>query len=69
VKSRSAPLSQWAGGLAESIRSPRKQLKVPFVYEGGTMACILGKCCKFVVEPNVGVDDREFNSSPRKDRE
>jgi hypothetical protein len=27
------------------------------------------KCCKFVVEPNVGVDDREFNSSPRKDRE
>ena len=37
----SAPLSQWASGLGESIRSPRKQLKVPFVYEGGTMACIL----------------------------
>jgi hypothetical protein len=41
VKSRSAPLSQWASGLGESIRSPRKQLKVPFVYGGGTMACIL----------------------------
>ena len=37
----SAPLSQWASGLGESIRFPRKQLKVPIVYEGGTMACIL----------------------------
>jgi hypothetical protein len=41
MKSRSAPLSQWASGLGESIRFPRKQLKVPFVYDGGTMACIL----------------------------
>jgi ABC-type xylose transport system substrate-binding protein len=41
MKTRYAPLSQWVSGLAESIRSPRKQLKVPFVYEGGTMACIL----------------------------
>jgi hypothetical protein len=41
MKSRSAPLSQWASGLGESIRFPRKQLKIPFVYDGGTMACIL----------------------------
>jgi hypothetical protein len=41
MKSRSAPLSQWASGLGESIRFPRKQLKVPFVYDGGTIACIL----------------------------
>jgi hypothetical protein len=41
MKSRTAPLSQWASGLGESIRSPREQLKVPFVYEGGTIACIL----------------------------
>jgi hypothetical protein len=41
MKSRSGPLSQWASGLGESIRFPRKQLKVPFVYDGGTIACIL----------------------------
>src|SRR5580704_4942260 len=41
MKSRSAPLSQWASGLGESIRFPRKQFKVAFVYMGGTMACIL----------------------------
>ena len=40
MKSRSA-LSQWASGLGENIRFPRKRLKVPFVYEGGTIACIL----------------------------
>lgn len=28
-----------------------------------------GMCCNFVVEPKVGVENREFSSSPRKDRE
>ena len=41
MKSRSAPLSHWASGLGESIRPPRKQLKVPFAYDGGTIACVL----------------------------
>jgi hypothetical protein len=41
MKSRSAPLSQWASGLGESIRFSRKQLKVPFGYDGVTMAFIL----------------------------
>jgi hypothetical protein len=26
-------------------------------------------CCNFVVEPKVGVDDRQFSSSPRTARE
>ena len=26
-------------------------------------------CCNFVVEPKVGVDDRQFSSPPRTDRE
>jgi hypothetical protein len=41
VNREPTPLSQWASGLGESIRFPRKQLKVPFVYDGGTIACIL----------------------------
>jgi hypothetical protein len=41
VNREPTPLSQWASGLGESIRFPRKQLKVPFVYDGGPIACIL----------------------------
>jgi hypothetical protein len=28
-----------------------------------------GKCCDFVVESKIGVDDWKFRSSPRTDRE
>jgi hypothetical protein len=29
----------------------------------------LRQCCKFVVEPKICVDDRQFSSTPRTDRE
>jgi transposase-like protein len=28
-----------------------------------------GQCCKFVVEAKICVDDRQFSSTPRTDRE
>ena len=33
------------------------------------MAAVERMCCNFAVEPKVGVENLEFSSSPRKDRE
>jgi uncharacterized cupin superfamily protein len=35
----------------------------------GERTLTAGMCCNFVVEPEVGVDDRKFSSSQRTDRE
>jgi hypothetical protein len=36
-----AVLSQWASASEKSIRRPRKRFRVPFLYEGGTIVCVL----------------------------
>jgi hypothetical protein len=36
---------------------------------GGAGCVATLMCCDFVVEPNIGVDDWKFSSSPRTDRE
>jgi hypothetical protein len=36
-----AVLSQWASASEKSIRSPRKRFRVPFLYDGSTIVCVL----------------------------
>ena len=37
--------------------------------KGKFRSFLLGQCCKFVVEAKICVDDRQFSSTPRTDRE
>jgi hypothetical protein len=34
-------LSQWSSALEKSIRRPRKRFRVPFLYDGSTIVCVL----------------------------
>jgi len=38
---KAAVLSQWASASEKGIRLPRKRFRVPFLYDGGTIVCVL----------------------------
>jgi hypothetical protein len=38
---KAAVLSQWASASEKGIRLPRKRFKVPFLYDGGIIVCVL----------------------------
>ena len=50
------------------IKSNSRRLRL-ICKKSHCQASVIRMCCKFVVESKVGVDDRNFSSSPRTDRE
>ena len=60
-----------AGGAYLPLDPAHPAERLRFILEDAKPAAVLvqGMCCNFVVEPKVGVDDRQFSSPPRTDRE
>jgi hypothetical protein len=64
---RTMPVPFWLICFSDTIKGALRQFYFVVLLSDGTV--VERMCSNFVVEPKVGVDDRQFSSPPRTDRE